>query len=219
MAGAGRTRPRGYYGLAEHIAAEEMGRLAGVLVGPGRPALLVARVDETPVTRWYISDPAHPDRTPAEIRYPAAGTPNADVSLVLVGLDGSLTPVEWDRDAFEYLVTVAGRRAAPEPLIVVQNRDQSQMQLRTVDPDTGATSLLREDTDPQLGGHRAGRTGLDRGRAARLERRRPRGQAAGGGHPGRGSTGGRPKPVTPGSLQVRDIIGVDADTVLFTASG
>ena len=43
----------------------------------------MARVDSTPVRRWYIADPANPDRPATEVAYPAAGTPNADVTLVL----------------------------------------------------------------------------------------------------------------------------------------
>ena len=36
--------------------------------------------------RWHIADPANPARSPAEVAYPAAGTPNADVSLILADL-------------------------------------------------------------------------------------------------------------------------------------
>ena len=94
------------YGLAEFIAAEEMGRTRGYWWAPDGTAVLVARVDETPVTRWYIADPANPGRSPAEVAYPAAGTPNADVSLILAELAGRHTIVDWDREAFPYLVTV-----------------------------------------------------------------------------------------------------------------
>src|SRR5262249_49122425 len=41
------------YGLAEFIAAEEMGRTRGYWWAPDGTALLVARVDSTPVRRWY----------------------------------------------------------------------------------------------------------------------------------------------------------------------
>ena len=73
------------FGLAEFVAAEEMSRTRGYWWAPDGTALLVARVDETPVQRWHIADPANPGRTPAEVAYPAAGTANADVSLVLCG--------------------------------------------------------------------------------------------------------------------------------------
>ena len=69
------------YGLAEFIASEEMGRFRGYWWSPDGTRLLVARVNESNVRRWHIADPANPDRQPAEVRYPAAGTPNADVSL------------------------------------------------------------------------------------------------------------------------------------------
>ncbi|MGH3070138.1 MAG: DPP IV N-terminal domain-containing protein, partial [Streptosporangiaceae bacterium] len=135
------------YGLAEFIAAEEMGRMRGYWWAPDGASLLVARVDEALVQRWHIADPANPDRPPAAVAYPSAGTPNAEVSLLLAGLDGRLAEVDTGGAAFPYLVTVSWD--AGDPLIVVASRDQRVMRLLAADPATGATTVLREDTDPR----------------------------------------------------------------------
>src|SRR5215471_6405527 len=202
------------YGLAEFIAAEEMGRTRGYWWAPDGTALLVARVDETPVHRWHIGDPANPDRPAAEVAYPAAGTPNADVTLVLAGLDGSRFPIEWDRATFPYLVTVDWDGDAP--LIVVQSRDQRRMLLLSADPAGAATAVLREDTDDRwldiVPGVPARTSGgrivwtADAGGARRLLVASPEELSDG------------VAPVTPADLQVREILGTDGETVLFTAS-
>ena len=85
------------YGLAEFVAAEEMVADRGLLVVAGRRSGCWSR-GSTPrrSPRWYIADPANPGPPPVEVAYPAAGTANADVSVVLAGLDGTLTPVTWD---------------------------------------------------------------------------------------------------------------------------
>ena len=61
------------WGLAEFVAAEEMDRYRGYWWAPDGSALIAARVDESPVQRWHIADPANPDRPPVDVAYPAAG--------------------------------------------------------------------------------------------------------------------------------------------------
>jgi dipeptidyl-peptidase-4 len=46
------------WGLAEFVAAEELGRARGFWWAPDGEALLVERYDESAVTVWYLSDPA-----------------------------------------------------------------------------------------------------------------------------------------------------------------
>ncbi|MFD5777011.1 S9 family peptidase [Streptomyces fungicidicus] len=135
------------YGLAEFIAAEEMGRSRGFWWAPESDRLLVARVDDTPVRRWWISDPARPDREPQRVAYPAAGTPNADVRLFVVTLDGTRTEVSWDRARYPYLAHVHWS-AAGAPLLLVQARDQRAQLILAVDPDSGATRMVHADEDP-----------------------------------------------------------------------
>lgn len=135
------------YGLAEFIAAEEMGRSRGFWWAPESDRLLVARVDEREVQRWWISDPAHPDRKPEQIAYPAAGTPNAEVRLFLVTLDGERTEVTWDRARYPYLARVHWSSAGA-PLLLVQARDQRTQLYLAVDPQSGATRTVHVDEDP-----------------------------------------------------------------------
>lgn len=136
------------YGLAEFIAAEEMSRSRGFWWSPDSDRLLVARADETPVARWWISDPAQPHSEPARVAYPAAGTPNAEVRLFLCGLDGGeRTEVVWDRARHPYLARVHWSRAGA-PLLLVQSRDQRGQLYLAVDPPTGTTRTVHVDEDP-----------------------------------------------------------------------
>ncbi|MFJ2717196.1 prolyl oligopeptidase family serine peptidase [Streptomyces sp. NPDC087437] len=135
------------YGLAEFIAAEEMHRSRGFWWAPESDRLLVARVDDTPVRRWWISDPAHPGQEPSRVPYPAAGTPNADVQLFVFGLDGTRTEVLWDRSRYPYLAHVHWS-AAGAPLLLVQARDQRSQLYLAVDPESGTTRMVHADEDP-----------------------------------------------------------------------
>lgn len=194
------------YGLAEFVAAEEMGRSEGFWWSPAGDKLLVARTDVSRVERWYLADAASPSSAPAEIRYPAAGTSNADVQLSLVDLDGSEVPVVWDRDRFEYLVSA--RWGPSQFLVVVQSRDQRVMQVLDVDPLTGQTAKRREDRDPHWVDVVAGtpavtssgdlvwtvRSGDTRSLLVGEEVR------------------------TPAGLQVRSVVGVSGDDVVFAGS-
>jgi dipeptidyl-peptidase 4 len=221
------------FGLAEFVAAEEMGRFRGYWWSPDGTEIAVARVDESPVKRWHIADPANPDRTPVEVGYPAAGTANADVSLFIVSRtdpareaspqeraaiastplavaplgEVRLTEVGWDRAAFPYLVSVTW---GDDLLIVVQSRDQKTM--RIINAKTGA--VLREEVDPHW-------VDVIAGVPAQLGTRIV---WTGISDDTRGLVIAEPAelsaavPLTPPGLQIRDVLGTDGDDVLFTAS-
>ena len=86
--------------------------------------------------------------------YPSAGTSNAEVSLLLAGLDGRMVAVDTGGAAFPYLVTVSWDTG--DALIVVVSRDQRVMRLLAADPghrrDNGAARGHR----PAMAGHHAG---------------------------------------------------------------
>jgi dipeptidyl-peptidase-4 len=195
------------YGLADFVAAEELGRTRGFWWAPSGDRLLVERLDESPVDVWYVSDPAHPERPASPQRYPAAGTANAQVSLHLTDLAGNRTPVTWDPSDFEYLASVHwSDRGAP--IVQGLDRRQGREQLLEVDLATGTTSMLRERTDPCWvdvvpgvpcwGPH---------GQLLTVEVAADRYALCADGDP-----------VTPEALDVRAVLDVGADDVLFLAS-
>ena len=92
------------WGAAEFIAGEEMGRTRGFWWAPDSQRLLVERVDVAPIDTWWIAAPVTPAQAPRPIRYPGAGTPNAEVALAIIGLDGERRSVAWNpAGEWEYL--------------------------------------------------------------------------------------------------------------------
>ncbi|MEX0990440.1 MAG: prolyl oligopeptidase family serine peptidase [Actinomycetota bacterium] len=195
------------WGSAEFAAAEEMGRIRGFWFSPDGERIAACRVDERRVPVWFIADPTDPSAAPAIVRYPVAGSTNADVSLALFDVaDGARLPVQWDREEFPYLARVSWTPSAPLTLLV-QSRDQRVTQVLEVDAATGRTALVREDRDHAW-------VDLVPGSPARLTDGRlvstvdaddTRRLAIDG------------SPVTPPGLQVRSIVRA-SDTIVITAS-
>jgi dipeptidyl-peptidase 4 len=194
------------WGLAEFVAAEEMGRLRGFWWAPDGSRLLAARVDVSMVTSWHITDPAEPASAPTVLRYPAAGTANADVGLALVDLSGRRVDVSWDSEAHPYLT--AAEWTETGPVITVQSRDQRELRTQEVDPETGATTTIGRSTDAawvELLGGLPRR--LDDGRlVSAVDDRDTRRLAVDG------------VSVSPAGLQLRRLIGVADGTAVITAS-
>ena len=144
---AGEDDPEVSWGLAEFVAAEEMGRARGLWWAPDGERLAVARVDLAPVRRFHLADPANPAIEPVRLPYPAAGTANAEVSLHVVDLEGRRVEVGWDRAAYPYLASVLWEAGGPLTLLV-QSRDQTATLVLAADPGTGATTTLAAQRDP-----------------------------------------------------------------------
>jgi dipeptidyl-peptidase-4 len=195
------------WGLPEFIAAEEMGRGRGFWWAPDGERLAVARVDTSPIQRWWIGDPAQPSTAPTEIGYPAAGTDNAIVTLHVIGLDESRVDIKWDRHEFPYLASV--RWDEPGGLIItVQSRDQRRLQVLGADPESGVTTPLYLDGDeawvelvPGTPGRLSGGRLVMAADRDGLRRLLVDGQA-----------------VSPPDVQVRSVVCAGAGSVVFTAN-
>ncbi len=139
------------WGLADFVAAEEFDRSRGFWWSPDSTALLVARVDEAPVRQVWISDPARPDVPPRQLRYAAAGSPNAAVSLWRIDLAGTASHVlavgEGHPD--EYLTAVSWNLSGA--LAVTIDRRQRRARVLRLDGtgenSTPAITVLAELTD------------------------------------------------------------------------
>lgn len=195
------------WGSADFVAAEEMHRFRGYWWSPDGSTVAACRVDTSPVQIWYIGDPANPGAQPVATRYPAAGTPNPDVTLHLVPLErGDPIEVEWDRGRFEYLADVHWSEHGLT--VVVQTRDQRDLAVLQVDPATGATTTLWEDHDDawvelvpgtgRLVGDGMLVTCADRDGARRLLV--------------------RGEPVSPPDVQVRALLHADADRIVVAGN-
>jgi dipeptidyl-peptidase 4 len=204
---AGEDDPTISWGSAEFIAAEEIRRFRGFWWSPDGSAIAACRVDTAPVQVWHLADPANPATPPQAMRYPAAGTANADVTLHVLRLDGTTTEIEWDRGDLPYLVNVVWE-SDDRALVTTQSRDQRRMVVLRADTASGTTEEVWSDTDPQwvevvigvpavLGDGRLVMAG-DRDGARRL-------LVSG-------------EPVTPTDMQVRSVIDVTGDLVTFLAN-
>ena len=133
------------WGNAEFIAAEEMGRFRGYWWSPDSQSIVACRVDVSPIDVWHIADPAHPELPATEHRYPAAGTPNASVSLHIISVaTASATPVELSGN-WEYLNTVSWNSAGL--IAQTQTRNQKQIDIHSIDTSTGKATIVFTDTD------------------------------------------------------------------------
>ena len=133
------------WGTADFIAAEEMHRFRGYWWSPDGRSIAACRVDTSPVAEWTIADPGDPASPARVVRYPAAGTDNAVVTLHVLGLDGSRLDVDWDREFFPYLARVEW---TDQGLVFsAQSRDQRSSMVVRVDLSTGEGEVIAGDYD------------------------------------------------------------------------
>ncbi len=203
----GSADPDKSFGVADFIAAEEMGRRRGFWWSPNGARLLVTDVDESDVLSWHIFNSSDPSSEPRKLRYPKAGTNNPQVGLGIYSLDGTAIPIDWSQNLFwEYLVDT---QWTEESIIylTVQTRNQKSMGILQVDSTDGSVQeIYRWDNDcwveiipgaPRIVGERV-ITVEDRGNARSLIL--------------------NGKPISDGEIQLRSLIHCDERGMLAAVS-
>ncbi|MCU1278218.1 MAG: family peptidase [bacterium] len=133
-------------GLAEFVAQEEMGRVAGFWWSPDGKQLAYEEADNRGVEQLAVPDVAHPENLPEPTYYPRPGKANAKVRVGVVAVGGGATTwIGWDREKLPYLAHVVWRDQAPLTL-VVQSRDEKTVNVLAADK-AGRTKLLVEERD------------------------------------------------------------------------
>ena len=134
-------------GTAEFVAQEEMDRRTGTWWAPNDSRVALECYDESKVqvvTRAAIG--ANGTKT-YDQRYPAAGTPNVEVTLWLMNPDGSgRAKVDLGPDPDIYLARVKWSKDGRTLFVERQTRDQKRLDLLAVDPATGAARPVLTET-------------------------------------------------------------------------
>ncbi len=143
--GTGKT-----HGLAEYIAQEEMSRAQGFWWSRDGAMLAFEEVDETHIPVYRIvhqGKDAVGDGAQEDHAYPFAGAANARVRLGVVAAEGSTRVVWMDLgdDPELYLARVQWQ---PDGSLTAQvtDRAQQRLQLLKLDPRTGKSSTLLEES-------------------------------------------------------------------------
>jgi dipeptidyl-peptidase-4 len=135
------------WGTAEFVAQEEMHRNRGHWWSPDDRRIAVERADEAPVgivTRAAIG--ADGTRVYQQ-RYPKAGTDNAKVELYVFDVaSGKNVKVDLGPDPDIYLARVDWTKDGQKLFVQRESRDQKKLDLLSVDPATGKSTVLFTET-------------------------------------------------------------------------
>jgi len=134
-------------GTAEFVAQEEMDRRTGTWWAPGDGRLAVECFDEAKVQVVTRAAIGANGTTTFEQRYPAAGTPNVTVTLLLMDPDGAHTAkVDLGSDPDIYLARVNWSKDGKTLFVQRESRDQKRLDLLAVDPATGSSRVVLTET-------------------------------------------------------------------------
>jgi dipeptidyl-peptidase-4 len=137
------------WGVAEFVAQEEMNRYTGYWWSPDVSKIAVARIDETPVQtvpRFGISAEGV---SVSEQRYPRAGTDNVEIELWIFDVEsGERTHVDLGDESDIYLARVNWSASGERVYVQRQNREQTELDVLAVDPQTGTSEIFLTERAP-----------------------------------------------------------------------
>jgi len=132
-----------YFGEAEFVAQEEMGRRTGYWWSHDDKRIAVQRFDEAPVGIVSRAAIGAEGTKVYDQRYPKAGTANVLVDLYVINPDGSgKVKVDLGTETDIYLARVDWTPDGKTLLVQRQNRAQSVLDMLAVDPATGKSRIL-----------------------------------------------------------------------------
>jgi len=132
-----------HWGEAEFVAQEEMNRFTGYWWSPTDARMAVERFDEAPVSVVTRAAIGASGTQTFEQRYPAAGTPNVDVSLWVIDPDGGdKVQVDLGPDRDIYLTRVDWAPDGKTLYVQRVDRAQTRLDMLAADPVTGQSRVL-----------------------------------------------------------------------------
>ncbi|MEL6759550.1 MAG: S9 family peptidase [Myxococcota bacterium] len=133
-------------GLAEFIAQEEMDRGRGFWWSPTGDRIAFIQYDESPVRLVDRVAIGGDGATLTQQRYPLAGTENVKARVGVVTLTGKTTWVELGDDADIYIARVDWNADGSGLFVQRLDREQERLELLSVDPETGESRVLIEES-------------------------------------------------------------------------
>lgn len=192
------------YGIGEYVA--DAMRRRSLFWAPDGQSILVVRVDNSSVDARYLATGDFRRLYSEPLYMPCAGERNARVELVHMPLNGEPSSVPWAEGGYEYLVHCSWR--GQRPLVAALTRDHKRLRIADYEVETGKCNTLHVESDPNwISVHPGVPCQTDSGALVRISDRGDYSQLLVG-----------EATVSPPGWHVREVLDLDGDRVVFSAS-
>lgn len=136
-------------GIASFVVQEELARSTGYWMSPDETRIAYSQIDESPIAIEHRLEFSAGGVENVAQRYPFAGTANATVKLGVVTINGGSTVwVDIGDDPDIYLARVYWSKDGKHMYVAILARDHKSLKMLEVNPQTGASRLMFEETSP-----------------------------------------------------------------------